>query len=138
MPTHRRARALFVTDPGTRADLARWALAFLHRGASAGEYRPQSEDVVTADAHLSTAMADPDVDLVVVLRSQPAPSHRVLEAIRACRLHTKPVHALVLRDITPAVEVDEAHMIALDLRWESLQELYAWGDSLTERFGKPV
>ena len=138
MPTRRRTRALFVTDPGTRADLTRWALAFLHRGADAAEYRPDSEDVGAADAQLTMAVADREVDLVVVLRSQPAPSRRVLEAIRACRLHAKPVHALVLRNIAPAVEVDEAHMIALDLRWESLQELYAWGDSLTERFGKPV
>ncbi len=138
MPTRRRARALFVTDPGTRADLTRWALAFLRRGAAAAEYRAYPDDVGADEAQLTMAVADPEVDLVVVLRSQPGPSHRVLEAIRACRLHAKPVHSLVLRHITPAVEVDEAHMIALDLRWESLQELYAWGDSLTERFGKPA
>jgi hypothetical protein len=49
----------------------------------------------------------------------------------------KPVHALVLRGVTPAVDVGEVHMIALDTRWETEHDLQNWAGSLNQRFGKP-
>ncbi|MFI5259840.1 MAG: hypothetical protein ACHQ01_09580 [Candidatus Limnocylindrales bacterium] len=128
----RRVRALFVADPGSGAQLVSAAKAFLARGAGITEVQSSGGDLTP----MEMAIADSENDLVVVLRSQSDPSHRVLTAISAARKHHKPIHVLFHRDVAPAVDADESHMIALDRRWETDNDLYAWADHLRERFGK--
>ncbi len=133
-----RARALLVADPDADPALVRSARAILAWGQVAVSQQSSTGDSNEyKQSRLKASIEDPEIDLVIVLRSERQPSHEVQQAAMLCGEIGKPVHALVARGVAPAVHVGEVHMIALDIRWETEHDLHNWAGSLNLRFGNP-
>jgi len=114
----------------TRAILA-WGQVAVSQQSSTGDSQEHKRSLLKA------SIEDPEIDLVIVLRSEGEPSQEVRQAAMLCGEIGKPVHALVPRGVATGVDVGEVHMIALDTRWETEHELHNWAGSLNRRFGSP-
>jgi hypothetical protein len=105
-----RARALLVADPDADPALVRSARAILAWGQVAVSQQSSTGDSQEyKQSLLKASIEDPEIDLVIVLRSERQPSREVQQAAMLCGEIGKPIHALVARGITPAVDVGEVH-----------------------------
>lgn len=137
-----RARVLLVADPDTDHELIAFAQDLLVTGGTgAMNYQMHQSTEEDYAEQLRTYIALPDVDAVILLRTERQPSREVLTALRIAREAKKPVQALVLEGITPGIEVDETHVLQADSNdqsWQGLQDLRRWAIDFPQRYGHSI
>lgn len=134
----RRARALVVADPDADpalidkvSDVLVTAGVGTHSvGLLVGDRVRWEHELLRPDIARST-------DVVVILRTESAPSREVLIAAVAARDLKKPLHALHVPGIEVGVVVDEAHPIEIDASYDDLGALRRWAIDLVKRYGHP-
>jgi hypothetical protein len=132
-----RARALLVADPDTDPALVKFVQDLLANGGTGAEQFQTTGPNAYYEEMMAATLED-HIDAVVVLRFEPTPSREVLTAVRLARAEGKPIQALVVPDISAAVDVDETLPIQLDPSWAGRQELYRWGATFAQRYGHPI
>jgi hypothetical protein len=140
-PFTHRARVLLIADPDADPALLRLAQDLLVTGGTGPEGFETTGPQSHLEAQLAAHLGRVDIDGLVVLRTERHPCREVQTAVALARARGKPVHVLVVAGITPAIEADESHPIALDPTDETRpsdefrQDLYQWGSTFAQRFG---